>query len=59
MFEIYPKGDTITVDSHTSKRHWYIYVKNTGSNIAEEDKDRIFERFIDSAQEPAKHLVTD
>ncbi|MFE0442041.1 sensor histidine kinase [Aerococcus sp. NPDC058936] len=38
-------GDTITVDSHTSKRHWYIYVKNTGSNIADEDKDRIFERF--------------
>lgn len=44
------EGDTITVDSHTSKRHWYIYVKNTGSNIAEEDKDRIFERFYrDSA----------
>lgn len=43
-------GDTITVDSHASKRHWYIYVKNTGSNIAEEDKDRIFERFYrDSA----------
>ncbi|WP_290520918.1 HAMP domain-containing sensor histidine kinase [Aerococcus sp.] len=39
-------GDTITVDSHTSKRHWYIYVKNTGSNIADEDKDRIFERFL-------------
>lgn len=43
-------GDTITVDSHTSKRHWYISVKNTGSNIADEDKDRIFERFYrDSA----------
>ena len=48
------------MDSHTSKRHWYIYVKNTGSNIADEDKDRIFERFFGiQPQEPAKHLATD
>lgn len=37
--------DVITVGSYTSKKHWYIEVKNTGNNISDTDKERIFERF--------------
>lgn len=37
--------DTISVNSYTSKKHWYIHVKNTGTSIDDADKDRIFERF--------------
>lgn len=46
-------GDTITVKSHISKKHWYIYVNNTGASIAEAEKDRIFDRFYRDANSRA------
>lgn len=36
---------TISVNSYTSKKHWHIHVKNTGTNIDDTDKERIFEHF--------------
>lgn len=38
-------GDRIHVSSRTTNKHWYIEVENTGANISDDDKERIFERF--------------
>jgi len=38
-------GDRIHISSRTTNKHWYIEVENTGANITDDDKERIFERF--------------
>lgn len=50
--------DVITVGSYTSKKHWYIEVKNTGNNISDTDKERILNAFTEiQLQEPAKRVA--